>query len=50
MCADVGKIIWTLPGFAAAGLVLVAAETGSGKTTIIYRAAEAIQEGGLFLN
>ena len=50
VCADVGKIIWTLPGFAATGLVLLAAETGSGKTTIIYRAAEAIQEGGLFLN
>lgn len=35
VCADVGKIIWTLPGFAATGLVLLAAETGSGKTTII---------------
>ena len=49
-CADVGKIIWRLPGFAASGLVLLAAETGTGKTTLLYRAAEAIQEGGLFLD
>ena len=49
VCADVGKIQWSLPGFAATGLVLLAAETGTGKTTLLYRAAEAIQEGTLFL-
>ena len=50
VCADVGKITWTLPGFAASGLVLLAAETGTGKTTLLYRAGEVIQEGGLFLD
>lgn len=49
-CADVGKIIWRIPGVAATGLVLIAAETGTGKTTLLYRAAEAIQEGGKFLD
>jgi hypothetical protein len=48
--ADVGKITWRIEGFAATGLVLVAAETGTGKTTLLYHAAEAIEEGGLFLD
>jgi hypothetical protein len=50
VCADVGKINWTIEGFAATGLVLVAAETGTGKTTLFYRAADAVQEGTLFLD
>jgi len=48
--SQVGKIKWTIPGFAASGIVLLVAEAGSGKTSIIYRAAEAIQEGTLFLD
>lgn len=48
--SQVGKIAWTLPGFAAQGLVLLVAEAGSGKTSLVYRAAEAIQEGELFLD
>jgi hypothetical protein len=50
VCADVGKITWRLPGFAATGLTTIAAEPGTGKTTFLYRAAEAIQEGELFLD
>lgn len=50
MCADVGIITWPLPQFAATGLVLLAADQGVGKTTILYSAAEAIQEGNLFLD
>lgn len=50
VCADVGKITWRLPGFAATGLTTIAAEPGIGKTTLLYRSAEAIQEGGLFLD
>lgn len=50
VCADVGKIKWNIEGFAATGLVLVAAETGTGKTTLLYRAADAVQEGALFLD
>ena len=49
VCAGVGKITWPLPGFAATGLVLLAADQGVGKSTLLYRAAEAIQEGDLFL-
>jgi len=48
-CADVGIINWPLPGFGATGLVLLAADQGLGKSTLLYRAAEAIQEGDLFL-
>lgn len=48
--SQVGKITWTVPGFAALGLVLLVAEAGSGKTSLVYRTAEAIQEGGLFLD
>ena len=48
--SQVGKIAWTLPSFAAQGVVLLVAEAGSGKTSLVYRAAEAIQEGELFLN
>jgi len=47
---EVGKIDWTLPGFAANGAVLLAAEGGSGKTSLIYRACDAIQEGSFFLD
>ena len=48
---DVGKIHWVIPDFLARGaLVLLAAEMGSGKSTLIYRAAEAIYEGLLFLD
>ena len=50
VCADVGKITWRLPGFAATGLTTIAAEPGIGKTILLYHAAEAIQEGGLFLD
>lgn len=48
--ADVGKVDWVIEGFAAVGIVLLAAEPGTGKTTLLYRAAEAIQEGQDFLN
>lgn len=48
--ADVGKVNWVIEGFAAVGIVLLAAEPGTGKTTLLYRAAEAIQEGKNFLN
>ena len=48
---DVGKIQWLVPEFIARGaLVLLAAEKGSGKTTLIYRLAEAVQNGELFLD
>ena len=48
---DVGKIDWVIRDFLARGsLVLLAAEMGSGKSTLIYRAAEAIHEGNLFLD
>ena len=50
VCADVGKITWPLPQFAATGLVLLAADQGIGKTSLLYSAAEAIQEGNLFLD
>jgi hypothetical protein len=49
VCAGVGKITWPLQGFAATGLVLLAADQGVGKSTLLYSAAEAIQEGKLFL-
>ena len=48
--ADVGKVDWVIEGFAAVGIVLLAAEPGTGKTTLLYRAAEAIQEGKDFLD
>jgi type II secretory ATPase GspE/PulE/Tfp pilus assembly ATPase PilB-like protein len=48
--SQVGKINWTLQGFAAQGVVLLAGEGGCGKTSLMYRAAESIQEGDLFLN
>ena len=35
---------------ARGSLVLLAAEMGSGKSTLIYQAAEAINEDNLFLN
>ena len=48
---DVGKIDWVIRDFLARGsLVLLAAEMGSGKTTLIYRAAESIHKGELFLD
>ena len=48
--ADVGKVNWVIEGFVAVGIVLLAAEPGTGKTTLLYRAAEAIQEGKDFLD
>jgi hypothetical protein len=48
--SQVGKIVWTIPSFAAQGVLLIVAEAGSGKTSLVYRAAEAIQEGTLFLH
>ena len=48
---DVGKIDWVIREFLARGaLVVLAAEMGSGKSTLIYRAAEAIHNGSLFLD
>ena len=48
---DVGKIDWVIRDFLASGaFVLLAAEMGSGKSTLIYRAAEAIFKGSLFLD
>lgn len=47
--ADVGKVDWVIEGFAAIGIVLLAAEPGTGKTTLLYRAADSIQEGTSFL-
>ncbi len=48
---DVGKIDWVIRDFLARGaFVLLAAEMGSGKSTLIYRAAEAIHQGTLFLD
>ena len=48
---DVGKIDWVIRDFLARGaFVLLSAEMGSGKTTLIYRTAEAIHEGSLFLD
>ena len=48
---DVGKIDWVIRDFLARGaFVLLGAEMGSGKSTLIYRAAEAIFEGSLFLD
>ncbi len=46
----VGKIQWLVPEFIARGaLNLLAAEKGSGKTTLVYRLAEAVQKGERFL-
>ena len=46
---DVGKIDWVIRDFLARGaFVLLSAEMGSGKSTLIYRAAEAIHEGSFF--
>ena len=48
---DVGKIDWVIRDFLARGaFVVLAAEMGSGKSTLIYRAAEAIFKGSLFLD
>ncbi len=48
---DVGKIDWVIRDFLARGaFVLLGAEMGSGKSTLIYRAAEAIQQGTFFLD
>ena len=45
-----GKTSWVIRDFIAKGAcVLHAAEAGSGKTTLIYSAAEAIQSGCLFM-
>ena len=48
---DVGKIDWVIRDFLARGaFVLLSAEMGSGKSTLIYRAAEAIHKGSFFLD
>ena len=48
---DVGKIDWVIRDFLARGAFLIlSAEMGSGKSTLIYRAAEAIHNGSLFLD
>ena len=48
---DVGKIDWVIRDFLARGaFMLLSAEMGSGKSTLIYRAAEAIYKGSLFLD
>ena len=48
---DVGKINWVIRDFLARGaFVLLGAEMGSGKSTLVYRAAEAIHQGTLFLD
>ena len=48
---DVGKIDWVIRDFLARGaFMLLSAEMGSGKSTLIYRAAEAIHEGSFFLD
>ena len=48
---DVGKIDWVIRDFLARGaFVLLGAEMGSGKSTLIYRAAEAIHQGSFFLD
>ncbi len=45
-----GKTCWVIRNFLAEGsCVFLAAEAGSGKSTLIYSAAEAIQEGNDFL-
>ena len=47
----VGKINWVIRNFLARGsFLLLSAEMGSGKSTILYRAAEAIHQGNLFLD
>ena len=46
-----GKTSWVIRDFLAEGAcVLLAAEAGSGKSSLIYSAAEAIQEGQPFLD
>jgi hypothetical protein len=48
---EVGKTSWLIPGFLHRGALLyLAAEAGSGKSTFLYRCAEAITTGGLFLD
>ncbi len=45
---DLGKI-WRVNQFAASGIVLLAADSGTGKTTLMNLCIEAIQEGTSFL-
>ena len=45
---DLGKI-WRVYQFAASGIVLLAADSGTGKTTLVNLCIEAIQEGTPFL-
>ncbi|WP_415409428.1 AAA family ATPase [Synechococcus sp. A10-1-5-9] len=45
---DLGKI-WRVKQFAASGIVLLAADSGTGKTTLMNLCIEAIQEGTPFL-
>ena len=48
---NVGKVEWMIEGFVAkGGTTLLAAEAGSGKTSLLMRAAAAVEEGELFLD
>lgn len=48
---NVGKVEWIIEGFLAkGGTTLLAAEAGSGKTSLLLRAAAAVEEGELFLD
>lgn len=47
----VGKVEWMIEGLLAkGGTTLLAAEAGSGKTSLLLRAAAAVEEGQLFLD
>ncbi len=48
-CGQKQGKIWRVFQIAASGIVLLAAERGTGKTTLVNRFIEAIQEGTLFL-
>ena len=48
-CGQKQGKIWRVSQIAASGIVLLAAERGTGKTTLVNRFIEAIQEGTLFL-
>jgi hypothetical protein len=50
---DVGKITnprWVIRDFLARGLMVLGAEMGSGKTSLIYHCCESVQQGTLFLD
>ena len=48
---NVGKVEWVIEGFLAKGAtVLLAAEAGAGKTSLLMHAASAVEQGTLFLD